>query len=112
MTENDQTMLEEVLPFSSIRSDPAPVYDPDIKMETYSLSQRYRWAKADLDKLDKEVLTMHEVARLLRMPLRGCQRWVKKHLLPIGAVEVIGRSYVIYVWGLRQVLSKPETTYE
>ena len=103
MTETtDQTMLDENLTFGAIRNDPAPEYTTDIKMTDYDLSQRFRWAKDEIPA--KPTLTMNEIERLFRMPKRGAQRLVQKYLMPLGAVERVGRKYIVQTWGVRKLV--------
>ena len=100
----DQTNLDERLLFGGVRNDPAPPYTPNVKMKDYDLSQRFTWAKEELPHIDKEVLTMHDIERLFRMPKRGAQRLVQKCLLPLGAVEKNGKSYRVHTWGVRKLV--------
>ena len=100
MTENDQTNLDYI---GGRRADPAPPYSPTVKMQDYSLDQRFRWAKKDIHKLG-ETLTMGDIERLFRMPKRGAQRLVKKYLAPIGGVRLIGRTYYIDTWAVRKLV--------
>ncbi len=103
MTERD-TIDQTNLDYIGVRRpDPAPEYSPTVKMEDYSLDQRFRWAKEELDKLG-ETLTMSEIERLFRMPKRGAQRLVQRHLLPIGAVELVGRAYIVHTSGVRKLV--------
>ncbi len=71
-------------------------------MKDHSIDQRFRWAKDEIP--DKPTLTMHEIERLYRMPNRGAQRFVQRHLLPIGAVEKNGKSYRVHTWGVRKLV--------
>ena len=100
MTENDHTALDLI---HTRRPDPAPEYSPTVGMKDYSLDQRFRWAKEDINKLG-ETLTMGDIERLFRMPKRGAQRLVKKYLAPIGGVKLIGRTHYIDTWAVRKLV--------
>ncbi len=100
MTENDQTNLDYI---GGRRADPAPPYSPTVKMQDYSLDQRFRWAKEEINKLG-DTLKMGDIERLFRMPKRGAQRLVKKYLAPIGGVRLIGRTYYIDTWAVRKLV--------
>ena len=103
MTEIEATEQASLDYMHARRPDPAPEYTTAVKMSDYSLDQRFRWAKAELDELG-ETLTMPEIERLFRMPKRGTQRFVQRHLLPIGAVEKNGKSYRVHTWGVRKLV--------
>lgn len=94
--------LDEEL-FSSIRSDPAPAFDPQVRMADHGLSQRYMWVKKNPPKLGT-VLTIEDVMKLFHMPRRSCQRMVKRHLIPLGCVEKRGRKYYVAAWGIRKLV--------
>ena len=100
MTETDHTTLDLI---HTRRPDPAPVYSPAVRMEDYSIDQRFRWAKAEVNKLG-ETLTMADIEKLFRMPKRGAQRLVKKYLAPIGGVKLIGRTQYIDAWAVRTLV--------
>jgi len=103
MTERDTTDHATLDYIGARRPDPAPEYSPTVKMEDYSLDQRFRWVKQDPPKLG-EVLTMRDVERLFRMPKRGAQRLVQRYLVPVGGVEKLGRSYRIHAWAIRKLV--------
>ncbi len=101
MTEiTDQTMLDQGI--IGTRPDPAPEYNPTVRMEDYDLSQRFRWARDEIPA--KPILTMDDIERLFRMPKRGAQRLVQRYLMPLGAVEKVGRKYLVHTWGVRKLV--------
>ena len=105
MTEimNDQTMLDEGITLGGVRKDPAPEYHPTVTMKDYDMSQRFRWAKDEINKLG-DTLTMGDIEKLFRVPKRGAQRLVQRYLMPLGAVEKVGRKYIVQTWCVRKLV--------
>ena len=85
----------------------------NIKMSDYSEHERMAMAKQNLDRILGDsikgvpiMLTRKDIQMIFYLPKRAAYRFIRKHLVPLGAVIQVGNEYRIHPWGIALLLQQ------
>jgi len=84
-----------------------------VKMSDYSEAERMKIARSNLDRIMQTtvkgvpvMLTARDIMEIFYLPRRAAYRFIKRHLVPLGAVILVGNSYRIHPWGIARLLNQ------